>query len=168
MRGDSLRNSGIDRPADTWSGNRFLMSVSPSMFVVVMKHGSELLQVFVDRITRSQGTSSFLKTFRISPAYIRAMENITTSTSFHSFSSHLPFSLLHTITGRLLHSWSLFLRFASTIPIWTASAPMIVRRDGRLLGKPFVNEIDGMHCKMDTIKKKTFANLCFGLNTSHK
>ena len=74
IRGDSLRNSGIDRLADTWSGNRFLISVSPSMFVVVIKQGSELLQVFVDRITRSQGTSSFLNTLMMSPAYITECE----------------------------------------------------------------------------------------------
>ena len=41
------------------------------MFVVVIKQGSELVQVLVERITRSQGTSSFLKTLIMSPAYIR-------------------------------------------------------------------------------------------------
>lgn len=92
----------------------------------------------------------------------------STRTSFHCLSTQQLSSVLQIVARRLLHSLSLFLRFASIIPIWTASAPIIVSSDGKLLGSPFVKLIDGIHCRIDTTKKKTLANFCFGLKTSHR
>ena len=44
----------------------------------------------------------------------------------------------------------------------------MVRSDGRLLGTQFVRLMEGMHWRMDTMRKKTFANFVLGLNTSHR
>lgn len=44
----------------------------------------------------------------------------------------------------------------------------MVMSDGRLVGSPLVRLTEGMHCRMDTMRKKTFASFAFGLNTSYK